>query len=160
MPDKTPSQTRRARLWRSAESQGIPLRAILVTVAVVVVTFMAGKLLYRLRDVVLLMAVSGFIALLLNPLVVYLQRWKVPRRGFAVAIVTFWAVLVFAGLAIAFGYPLVNAITHLADRLPSYVDQAQHGRGWIGHLIRRYDVTTGEQNNSATITSCAESLGH
>jgi predicted PurR-regulated permease PerM len=33
--------------------------------------------------VVLLMAVSGFVALLLNPLVVYLQRWKVHRRGFA-----------------------------------------------------------------------------
>jgi len=159
MPDKTPSQTRRARLWRSAESQGIPLRAILVTVAVVVVTFMAGKLLYRLRDVVLLMAVSGFIALLLNPLVVYLQRWKVPRRGFAVAIVTFWAVLVFAGLAIAFGYPLINGLTHLADRLPSYVDQAQHGRGWIGQLIRRYHVSTWVQQNSSKIAGYAQSLG-
>ena len=136
MLEKTPPQSRRARLWRSAESQGIPLRAILVTVAVVVVTFMAGKLLYRLRDVVLLLAVSGFVALLLNPLVVYLQRWKVPRRGFAVAIVTFWAVLIFIGLAIAFGLPLVNSGTHLADRLPTYVDQAQHGRGWIGQLIQ------------------------
>jgi predicted PurR-regulated permease PerM len=159
MPDKTPPQTRRARLWRSAESKGIPLRAILVTVAVVVVTFMAGKLLYRLRDVVLLMAVSGFVALLLNPLVVYLQRWKVPRRGFAVAIVTFWAVLVFAGLAIAFGYPLINGLTHLADRLPSYVDQAQHGRGWIGQLIRRYNVTSWVEQNSSKITSFAQSLG-
>src|SRR5215813_4491996 len=159
MLDKTPPQSRRARLWRTAESQGIPLRAILVTVGVVVLTFMAGKLLYRLRDVLLLMAVSGFVALLLNPLVVYLQRWKVPRRGYAVAIVTFWAVLVFVGLAIAFGYPLVNAITHLADRLPSYVDQAQHGRGWIGHLIRRYHVTTWVQHNSAKITSFAQSLG-
>src|SRR5215468_239901 len=129
MLDKTPPQSRRARLWRTAESQGIPLRAILVTVGVL-----------------LLMAVSGFVALLLNPLVVYLQRWKVPRRGFAVAIVTFWAVLVFVGLAIAFGYPLVNAITHLADRLPSYVDQAQNGRGWIGHLIRRYHVQTWVQH--------------
>ena len=46
MPVKTPPQSRRARLWRSAQAQGIPLRAILVTVAVVVVTFMAGKLLY------------------------------------------------------------------------------------------------------------------
>jgi len=159
MPDKTPPQTRRARLWRTAESQGIPLRAILATVAVVVVTFMAGKLLYRLRDVVLLMAVAGFVALLLNPLVVYLQRWKVPRRGFAVAIVTFWAVVVFAGLAIAFGYPLINGLTHLADRLPSYVDQAQHGRGWIGQLIRRYHVQTWVQHNSAKITSFAQSLG-
>jgi predicted PurR-regulated permease PerM len=159
MPDKAPSQTRRARLWRSTESQGIPLRAILVTVAVVVVTFMAGKLLYRLRDVVLLVAVSGFVALLLNPLVVYLQRWKVPRRGFAVAIVTFWAVLVFVGLAIAFGYPLIRSGTHLADQLPSYVDQAQHGRGWIGQLIRRYHVTTWVQHNSAKIASFAQSLG-
>src|SRR6516162_7917469 len=159
MPDKTPSQTRRARLWRSTESQGIPLRAILVTVAVVVVTFMAGKLLYRLRDVVLLMAMSGFVALLLNPLVVALQRWRVPRRGFAVAIVTFWAVLVFAGLAIAFGYPLINSATHLADRLPSYVDQAQHPHGWIGQLIRKYHVQTWVQHNSAKIASFAQSLG-
>src|SRR5499425_182553 len=159
MPIKTPPQSRRARLWRSAEAQGIPLRAILVTVAVVVVTFMAGKLLYRLRDVLLLLAVSGFVALLLNPLVVYLQRWKVPRRGFAVAIVTFWAVLVFVGLAIAFGYPLINGVTHLADRLPSYVDQAEHGRGWIGQLIRRYHVTTWVQHNSAKIASFAQSLG-
>jgi predicted PurR-regulated permease PerM len=159
MPIKTPPQSRRARLWRSAEAQGIPLRAILVTVAVVVVTFMAGKLLYRLRDTLLLMAVGGFIALLLNPLVVYLQRWKVPRRGFAVAIVTFWAVLVFFGLALAFGWPLVNGVTHLADRLPSYVDQAQHGKGWIGELARRYHVTTWVQHNSAKIASFAQSLG-
>src|SRR5499427_9797221 len=128
MPDRKPSQTRRARLWGSAESHGIPLRAILVTVAVVVVTYMAGKLLYRLRYVLLLLAVSGFVALLLNPLVVYLQRWKVPRRGFAVAIVTFWAVLVFIGLALAFGWPLVHGVTHLSNRLPFYVDQVQHGR--------------------------------
>src|SRR5215471_7810688 len=159
MPIKAPPQSRRARLWRSAEAQGIPLRAILVTVAVVVVTFMAGKLLYRLRDTLMLMAVGGFIALLLNPLVVYLQRWKVPRRGFAVAIVTFWAVLVFIGLALAFGWPLIHGVTHLADRLPSYVDQAQNGKGWIGQLARRYHVATWVQHNSAKIASFAQSLG-
>src|SRR6516164_8505113 len=159
MPIKTPPQSRRARLWRSAEAQGIPLRAILVTVAVVVVTFMAGKLLYRLRDTLMLVAVGGFIALLLNPLVVYLQQWKVPRRGFAVAIVTFWAILVFIGLAVAFGYPLIHSATHLADRLPTYVEQAQKGKGWIGRLARRYHVSTWVQHNSAKIAGFARSLG-
>ena len=159
MADKKLPQTRRERLWRSASSKGIPLRAILATVAVVVAAYMAGKLLYRLRDVILLLAVSGFLALLLNPLVVYLQRWKVPRRGFAVAIVTFWAVLVFVGLAVAFGSPLVQAGTHLADRLPIYVDQAQHGRGWIGQVIRRYHVLPWVQQNSAKIASFAQGLG-
>jgi predicted PurR-regulated permease PerM len=159
MADPTRPATRRERLWRSAAAQGIPLRAILATVGVVVAAYLAGKLLYRLRDVVLLMAVAGFLALLLNPLVVGLQRWKVHRRGVAVAIVTFWAVLVFAGLAIAFGYPLINAITHLADRLPSYVNQAEHGRGWIGGLIRRYHVQAWVQANSSKIASFAQSLG-
>src|SRR5579859_2652884 len=102
MAEKTPPGTRRERMWRAAESRGIPLRAILATVGVVVAAYLAGKLLYRLRDVLLLITVSGFVALLLNPLVVFLQKWKVRRRGFAVAIVTLWAVLVFAGLAVAF----------------------------------------------------------
>ena len=159
MADRTPPETRRERLWRSADSRHIPLRAIFATVGVVVAAYMAGKLLYRLRDVLLLMAVSGFLALLLNPLVVYLQRWKVPRRGFAVAIVTFWAVLVFAGLAVAFGYPLVNAVTHLADRLPSYVDQAQNGKGWIGEVTRHYHVNTWVQHNASKIANFAQSLG-
>jgi predicted PurR-regulated permease PerM len=158
MADNPPPQTRRERLWRSAETRGIPLRAILATVGVIVAAFLAGKLLYRLRDVILLMAVSGFIALLLNPLVVYLQRWKVRRRGFAVAIVTLWAVLVFAGLAVAFGYPLVNAVTNLADGLPSYVDKAQHGQGWIGHLIRQYHVLPWVQHNASKIAGFAQSL--
>jgi len=159
MADRTPPETRRERLWRSADSRGVPLRAILATVGVVVVAFMAGKLLYRLRDVLLLMAVSGFVALLLNPLVVYLQRWKVPRRGYAVAIVIFWAVLVFVGLALAFGYPLVNAVTNLANRLPVYVDQAQSGKGWIGELSRHYHVNTWVQHNASKIANFAQSLG-
>ena len=157
--DLPPQETRRARLWQAAESRGIPLRAILATVGVVVAVYVAGKLIYRLRDVFLLIAVAGFIALLLNPLVVALQRWKVHRRGLAVAIITIWAVLVFAGLAVAFGYPLINGVNHLADRLPAYVDQAQHGKGWIGHLIRRYHVQTWAQNNAAKIASFGQSLG-
>jgi predicted PurR-regulated permease PerM len=157
--DPSPPETRRARLWRTADASGVPLRAILVTVGVVVVTYMAGKLLYRLRDVVLLVAVAGFVALLLNPLVVALQRWKIRRRGFAVTVVTFWALVVFAGLAFAFGYPLVNGVTHLADGLPAYISKAEHGRGWIGHLIRHYHVLPWVQKNYSKIVSFGQSLG-
>jgi predicted PurR-regulated permease PerM len=146
-------------LWAATESRGIPLRAILVTVGVVAAAYMAGKLLYRLRDVVLLIAVAGFLAVLLNPLVVALQRWKVPRRGLAVTVVTLWAVIVFVGLAFAFGYPLVRGITHLADGLPAYVSKAEHGKGWLGHLIRRYHVQTWVQKNNAKIVSFGQSLG-
>ncbi|HEX3922799.1 MAG TPA: AI-2E family transporter [Streptosporangiaceae bacterium] len=142
-----PPDSRRVRLWRTAEAAGVPLRTILVTVAVVALAFLLGKLIFRLRDVLLLIVVAGFIAVILNPLVVALQRWRIPRRGAAVAMVTLWGVVVFFGLTVAFGYPLVGAITHLANKLPSYVIQAEHGKGWIGHLVRRYHVQHWVQSN-------------
>jgi predicted PurR-regulated permease PerM len=150
--------TRRERIRKAAAARGIPLPAIITAVAVVALTFLAGKLLYRLRDVILLMVVGGFIALILNPLVLALQHHRVKRRGWAVAIVTFWAVLVFAGLAFAFGHPLVNGLTHLSQRLPSYVQDAEHGHGWIGHLARRYHLTEWAQRNAPKLQSIGASL--
>jgi predicted PurR-regulated permease PerM len=152
-----PPQTRRARLWRAAEVRHIPLRAILVTVAIVVLTYLGGKVVYRLRGVILLLVVAGFIALLLNPLVLALQRW-VGRRGIAVALVTLIAVCAFAGLAIAFGYPLVNGINHLADSLPRYVVSAQHGRGWLGRLVTRYHLEQWVDKNAPKIAGYGRDL--
>jgi len=104
-------RSRLARARTAAAAHGVPLAAIVVSVAVVSATYLAGKLIYRLRDIVLLMVAAGFIALILNPLVVYLQHWRIRRRGLAVAVVTVWAALVFVGLVAAFGYPLVNGLT-------------------------------------------------
>jgi predicted PurR-regulated permease PerM len=156
--DASPPTTRRARLWAAAEVRGIPLRAILATVGVVVAVYLVGKVVYRLKDVMLLIVVAAFIAVILNPLVIALQRWKIKRRGWAVAVVTFWGVLVFLGLALVFGYPLANAITHLAEKLPGYIDAAQHGRGWIGHLAQRYHIQSWVQKNTPKLVSFGEGL--
>jgi predicted PurR-regulated permease PerM len=156
--DTPPPKTRRERLWEAAEARHIPLRAILATVGVVALAYVAGKVVYRLRDVILLMVVAGFLALILNPLVLVVQGWGVRRRGLAVTVVTIWGLLVFAGLALAFGYPLVNGINHLAHTLPDYVSKAQHGRGWIGHLVRRYHVEPWVVKNAPKIASFGQGL--
>jgi predicted PurR-regulated permease PerM len=135
----------------------VPLRAILATVAIVALTYVAAQLIYRLRDVILLIAVAGFLGVILNPVVVVVQR-VVRRRGPAVAVVTLLGLLVFAGLAVAFGYPLANGITHLAQNLPTYVSQAQHGQGWIGHLVQKYHVQSWVQKNAPKLVSFAQSL--
>jgi predicted PurR-regulated permease PerM len=150
--------TRRARLWRASARHHIPLPTILITVLVVALAYLAGKVIYRLRDIILLIVVAGFIALLLNPLVVALQRWKIKRRGWAVAVVTFFGVVVFAGLAVAFGVPLANGIANLAHSLPQYVSQAEHGRGWIGHLVRRYHVERWITKNVPKLVSVGQGL--
>lgn len=150
-------QTRRARLWHAADVRHVPLRAILVTVAVVVLVYLGGKVVDRLRAVILLLVVAGFIALLLNPLVLTLQRW-VGRRGIAVTVVTLIAVCAFAGLAIAFGYPLVNGINHLADNLPRYVVSVQHGKNWLGRLVTRYHLQQWVDKNAPKLAGYGRDL--
>jgi predicted PurR-regulated permease PerM len=118
-------ETRRARILQRADEHNVPLRTILTTVGIVVAVYLTGKVLVRLRDILLLMVVGSFLALILNPQVVALQRWKIHRRGLAVTLVALWSILIFAGLAIAFGYPLIHALTNLANTLPQYVAKVQ-----------------------------------
>jgi predicted PurR-regulated permease PerM len=146
------------RLRDAAARRGVPLATILVTVGVVVLVYLAGKLAYRIREILLMIAVAGFVSLILNPLVVALQRWGIRRRGWAVAIVAIWTVLVFTGLLVAFGYPLARGVTHLSQGLPSYVQAAEHGRGWIGHLVARFHLEAWVTRNAPKLQSLGLTL--
>ena len=156
--ESAPARGRGHRAGAVAAAHGIPLGTIVTSVAVVAVTYLAGKLVYRLRDVVLMMLAAAFVAVILNPLVLYLQRWRIRRRGLAVAVVTIWAAAVFAGLMFAFGYPLVNGVTHLSRELPSYVSAAEHGSGWVGHLVRRFHLQAWVTANAPKLQTLGESL--
>lgn len=162
MSEKTPEEeygeTRRARIILRAKLNDVPLLTIITAVMVVVAVYATGKLLYRLRDILLLMLVGSFIALLLNPMVDGLIRWKIRRRGYAVAIVALGTLVVFGALAFAFGDPLVNSLTHLANTLPSYVSKAEHGKGWLGKILTRYHVEHWISKNSSKLVSVAKNL--
>ena len=149
---------RLGRLWAAAEVRKVPLRTIIAAIVAVALFFLAGKLVYRLRDVLLLLLVAGFLALILNPVVGVIERYVVKRRGFAVTIVAFLMVLAFGGLLVAFGYPLAGAITHLADNLPTYVQQAEQGKDWYGKLVKHYHVQQWVQQNSAKLVTFGQNL--
>jgi predicted PurR-regulated permease PerM len=85
------TDTRWERARRTAHSRDISPRTVVATVAAVGAVYLAGKVVYRLRDVLLLLAVAGFTALILNPLVVTVQRRLRVRRAFAVAFLAFGA---------------------------------------------------------------------
>jgi predicted PurR-regulated permease PerM len=156
--DQRPLGARINRLWKGADRRGIPLRTIVAAVLVVAFFYLSAKLVYRLRDVMLLIVVAGFVAVLLNPIVQFVQRYLVRRRGFAVGIVTLLALLVFFALAYTFGSPLVSGITNLANKLPSYVASAQTGRGWIGHLATKYHVQHWVSQNAPKLATYAQDL--
>jgi predicted PurR-regulated permease PerM len=154
----SPLQYRMRRLWAGADLARVPLRTIIVAAVVIGLAYLSYKLLYRLRDVLLLFMVAGFVAVLLNPIVELLQHTVVRRRGMAVLAVTLLALLVFLGLLVAFGYPLVNAITNLANSLPHYVASVQSGKGWLGHLATKYHIQHWVRTNAPKLATFAQDL--
>ena len=151
------ADTRRGRLLDSADRNNVPIKTILATIFSVVIVYFTGLVLYRLRSLAVLLLVGGFLALVLNPLVNTLHR-RIKRRGLAVTVVALGALAFFSLMAFVFGYPLINALTHLANTLPAYVDNAVHGHGWMGHLFVRYHVAVWVHNNAAKLVSLANGL--
>ncbi len=149
---------RLGRLWSAAELRRVPLRTIIVAILAVAAFYLAGKVIYRLKDVLLLLLVAGFLALILNPVVGVIERYVIKRRGLAVTAVAVLMLLVFLGLLVAFGYPLVNAITHLANNLPTYVSNAEQGKGWLGKLVQHYHVQQWVQQNSSKLVTFGQNV--
>ena len=149
---------RLGRLWAAAEFRRVPLRTIIVAIVAVVAFYLAGKVIYRLKDVLLLLVVAGFLALILNPVVGVIERYVVRRRGLAVTVTGMLVIVVFVGLLFAFGYPLVNGITHLAENLPNYVQQAEQGKNWYGKLVQHYHVQQWLQQNESKLVSFGQSI--
>ena len=51
-------------------------------------------------------------------------------------------------------------MTHLAADLPVYVDKAEHGKGWIGHLVTRYHVQAWVKANAPKLASYGKDLAN
>jgi predicted PurR-regulated permease PerM len=153
-----PEAPRRDRMFAAASAKGVPLRTILTVDAVVIATWVAYRLLGRLREVILWILIAAFISLVLNPSVNFLQRHRL-RRGTAVGVVMFGALVFFVALLGLFGYPLVNSLTRVAERLPTMVDQVEKGHGWLAHTLQRFHLLTWVQKNAPKLKTAAENLG-
>jgi len=67
------AQSRRGRMFRRADRSDVPLRTIFASVFTVAAVYVAAMVFYRLRELLMLMLVGGFVALILNPAVEALQ---------------------------------------------------------------------------------------
>jgi predicted PurR-regulated permease PerM len=90
------------------------------------------------RQVIVLIVVSMFLAVGLNPAVERLQRARLPRGG-AVAVVFLCLVLAFVGIGFAVIPPLTEQITNFVDHLPTYIEQLGKNQR-IQELDREYQI--------------------
>jgi predicted PurR-regulated permease PerM len=89
-------------------------------------------------NVIILVFIALFLAIGLNPAVVRLQRWKVPR-GLAVAIVVLGVVIFFCGGIVALVPPIVGQADAFMDKLPGYLDELNRN-ATLRDLDERYHV--------------------
>jgi len=88
----------------------------------VITAWMLVQALLDARSVIVLIVVSMFLAVGLNPAVERLQRARLPRSG-AVAVVFLALVLGFVGVGFAVIPPLTEQITNFINHLPTYIEQ-------------------------------------
>src|SRR3954471_10929539 len=119
----------------------VPVRLILTIIGLVVLTILALLAVVALARVIALLVVAGFFTVVLNPAVDLLQVRAHMRRGLSTFIVFIVAFSVFGAMMYAFIRPVVDQVSHFIDAVPGYVEDAQNGKGAIGDLIERYNLT-------------------
>jgi predicted PurR-regulated permease PerM len=89
-------------------------------------------------SVLVLIFIASFIAVGLNPAVVRLQRWGLPR-WLAVAIVGLGIVVMFGGVLLALIPPLVTQASFLVGSSPEYFEQLRRNE-ILRNLDEQYDL--------------------
>ncbi|MGH9086939.1 MAG: AI-2E family transporter [Acidimicrobiales bacterium] len=154
--DTRENDTYRGRMWAAAARQGIPLATILTTLVVGFLLLDADVLLvlllWVLRTIILYTVIALFLALVLSPAVHLVERTGA-SRGVAATVVFVAGLVVFVGVVVLFTAPLVHAVTQFAKQLPALVQQAEHGRGRIGHLLQRFHLRRWAETNAPKIAT-------
>ena len=92
------------------------------------------------REIIVWALVALFLALAINPLVEWLQRRFVRRRGAAVAIAVLLVLLGIAAVAALFVPTLIDQTNNLVHATPGYIDDLTKGRGRLGFLETKYHI--------------------
>jgi predicted PurR-regulated permease PerM len=116
------------------------LRTVVLLTVAVLATFLLLALVWACRRILVWLAIAGFLAIAINPLVAMLQRYGLRSRPAAVTA----AALIVIGALVLLGLlvlpPLIDQVDAFAKAVPGYVDDLTKGRGRLGFLERDYHI--------------------
>lgn len=122
-----------------ARTNGLRPRTVVMVLAITLGAFFLLSLGYLAWPALTWVLIAAFLAMALNPVVVFFERRGLPR-GVAAVTTFFLAVVVIGGLAFLVIPPLVDEIVQFVEALPSIVRDAENGRGPLGFLERRFGL--------------------
>lgn len=124
------------------------LRSVLAVLGLILGVLTTIGFAFLAQNALTLIAISLFLALALNPAVLFFERRGL-GRGPAVGAVFAAAVVTAALLGLVLVPPLVSEVTKFIHGLPALVSDITKGRGPLGHLARQYHVVERVQKLTA-----------
>ena len=142
-----------------ADERPVPVKTILVTIALVVATLALLYVVVLLAHIWVLLTVALFFAVLFTPPVELVRKKMHVSKGLATAIVLLASLALLAAMLYAFIQPLVDQTREFVDNFPEYVADAREGRGPVGDLVRRYDLDERLEDNRDRINETLSNAG-
>ena len=148
----------REHVQRGTTWADVPWRTIVGTVGVVLGTYITCMLLLATVRIIAWVAVAGFFAIVLAPLVRRVQRHVGDRRTVATAIVVFTTLLSLLGVLALFIIPVRTQAINILTDLPGTVTDAAHGKGPVGNLVKKLHIESLVRSNEAKLKNAAQRL--
>jgi predicted PurR-regulated permease PerM len=115
-------------------------RTILAVLGIVLAVFALLQVVLVARQVLSWMLIAVFFALALDPLVNFLMRRGIRRRGPAIGATYLLLLGAVVLLGVTFVPTLVDEVNNFIDAVPNYVEDLTEGRGRLGFLETDYHV--------------------
>lgn len=136
----------------------VPWRTIIAVVGVVVGTYLGLTLVLEAVRIIAWIAVAGFFAIVLAPVVGRVQRRVGDRRGIATGIVVFSTLFTLIGVLALFILPVRTQLVNILTDLPGTVHDAARGKGPVGNLVKKLHVESYVKDNESKLTQTAQRL--
>ena len=146
------------RSWKTTSWSEVPWRTILAAVGVVLLAYATIVVLLTISRIIMWIAVAGFMAVVLAPLVNRAEHRLGGRRAVATGIVVLGTLVTVAGIVALFIMPVRTQLVSIITDLPGTVHDAANGRGPVGHLVHELHIENYIKDNEAKLANAADRL--
>ena len=136
----------------------VPWRTIIGVVGVLLATYVLLLLVLATVRIIAWVAVAGFFAIVLAPLVRRVQSRVGDRRTLATGIVVFTTLAALVGVIALFILPVRTQLVDIITDLPGTVHDAAAGKGPVGNLVKKLHIESYVQHNETKLAKAADRL--
>jgi predicted PurR-regulated permease PerM len=148
-----PAEPRRPQTWSD-----VPWRTIVGATGVVLGTYILAQVVLATVQIITLVVIAGFFAIVLAPTTRRVQARLGGRRNLATGIVVFTTLATVLGLFSVFLLPVRTQLIDIVTDLPGTVDDAAAGRGPIGSLVTKLHLSTLVKDHREELNDFADKL--